>query len=103
MVNYRSFNDYESVVYLQHLNGLDVGDRQHGRQATTAMLGCVEAEWREQTKSFLSKPLESTGHLPYIGIAADKVSDNYNGRVPMLRIFRNGGERRRVVHRRMHH
>ena len=79
VVNYRAFNDFENLVYLQHLNGLDVGDWQHGRQAAAAMLGCAEAEWRQQMKLYLSTPLQSTGRVPYLGIAADKVSDNYNG------------------------
>ena len=47
VVNYRAFNDYENLVYLQDLNGIEVGDWQHGRQAAAAMLGCTEEEWRE--------------------------------------------------------
>jgi len=31
VINYRVFNDYENLVYLQDLNGIDVGDWQHGR------------------------------------------------------------------------
>ena len=66
VVNYRAFNDFENLVYLQHLNGVDVGDWQHGRQAAAAMLGIAAEEWQEQMQSFLSTPLTSTGHLPYM-------------------------------------
>ena len=79
VINYRAFNDYENLVFLQNLNGADVGDWQHGRQAAAQMLACAEEEWRQQMQFYLSTPLESTGHVPHIGIAADKVSDNYNG------------------------
>jgi len=76
VVHYRAFNDYENVVYLHYLNGLDVGDWQHGRQAAAAMLGCCQAEWEEQMGKFLSTESVATGHRPYLGIAADKVSDS---------------------------
>ena len=76
VVNYRAFNDFENIVYLQDLNGADMGDWQHGRQAAAAMLGCCEDEWQEQMCKFLSTRTLATGHRPCLGIAADKVSDS---------------------------
>ena len=30
-IHYRSFLDYESIVWLQHNNGMDVGDQLHSQ------------------------------------------------------------------------
>ena len=45
---YRAFLDYESIVHLQHSNGVELGDQQHGRQAAAEMLAVFYEDKLEQ-------------------------------------------------------
>jgi hypothetical protein len=72
---YRSFNDYEHIVYLQHENGTDVGDRHHGRHTAAAMLELIYNDEAAQTRAFMSARNAMTGARPSVGMAADKVCD----------------------------
>ena len=78
----------QSICFLQHENGLEVGDRLHGRQSASTALETIYAVQRDQTSLFLTTPNAHTKRRPYVGIAADKVCDKQfaswevaNGRV----------------------
>ena len=76
---YRAFLDYESIVHLQHSNGVELRDQQHGRQAAAEMLAVFYEDELKQMNEFLSSPNEFTGELPHVGEAADKVCDTQFG------------------------
>jgi hypothetical protein len=88
---HRAFLDYEHVVYLQHLNGVELGDRHHGRKAASTMLEFIYADEAVRTRHFMSSKNSMTGTIPFVGMAADKVCDKVfdqwevvNGRVNYL-------------------
>ena len=64
-----------SQVWLQHNSGQNVGDQLHSRNTSTKMLTIVYNVDRRVWSLYFSTPLEATGRLPHVGIAADKVSD----------------------------
>jgi hypothetical protein len=81
----------QNICFLQHENGLDIGDRLHGRQSASTALETIYTVQREQMTAFLTTPNVYTKRRPYIGEAADKVSDKQfaswepvNGRVNYL-------------------
>ena len=73
-IHYRSFLDYENIVWLQHNSGMDVGDQLHSRHTSVVMLDVVYRSDRQEYRIFLTTISPATGRLPQVGIAADKVS-----------------------------
>ena len=73
--HYRSFLEHENICFLQHENGLDIGDRLHGRKSAATALETIYTVQREQMSTFLTTPNAYTKRRPYVGTAADKVSD----------------------------
>lgn len=64
-----------SQVWLQHNSDQNVGDQLHSRNTSTKMLGIVYNVDRRVWSLYFPTPLEATGSLSHVGIAADKVSD----------------------------
>lgn len=62
-LHYRSFLDYENIVWLQHNNDLNVGDQLHQRQSSSAMIGTIYRTDRKTWIRFLSTPNKATGRL----------------------------------------
>ena len=73
--HYRSFLDYENLIWLAHCCGSEVGDQLHSRNTAASMLGVIYHTDRITIKTFISTPSAATGRLPQVGVAADKVSD----------------------------
>ena len=65
----------QSICFLQHENGLEMGDRLHGRKTAATALETIYAVQRDQMRLFLTTPNAYTKRRPYVGIAADKVCD----------------------------
>jgi len=73
--HYRSFLDYENLIWLAHCCGSEVGDQLHSRNTAASMLGVIYRTDRVTIKTFISTPSAATGRLPQVDVAADKVSD----------------------------
>jgi len=72
--HYRSFLQFEHEIYLQQLQGLDLGNRNHSRKTGRAMLLVIGELWMNDMKEFMATPNAFTGRLPYCGLTGDKVS-----------------------------
>ena len=75
VANYRSLLSYEYDVRLQVLNGLDMGNRQHSREAMKNIILCIGDVWLEDMRNHAQSRHPLTGHKGYIGTMADKVTD----------------------------
>jgi hypothetical protein len=74
-LHYRSFLDYENMVWLQHNNDVDVGDQLHQRSTSSLMISTIYKTDRQTWIASLSTPSKATGGLAHVGTAADTVFD----------------------------
>ena len=72
---YQSFLSFEHQVRCHHLNGCDVGNRQHSRKQMKEIVLCVGDLFLEDMKHAATSRHPLSGHLLYIGSMADKITD----------------------------
>ena len=82
-----SFYAFEELFMLLFAAGVDVGDVGHSRMTAREMNEAVAGFGRGQLKAFLELVSPITGHLPHLGVAADKLTD-LGGKQSQMAIFR---------------
>ena len=70
-----SYREYEQLVKLQHVNGLDMGNINHGRHACKEMILSSWQLGQNDIMEFMQTINPLTGRLPHIGVSADKLTD----------------------------
>ena len=83
MKNYilgRPYTDYESDVFLLKASGAEVGEMNHSRKFPAALRPYVTEVVHGRVVNYLTSPLEQTGHLPPVGLAADKGTYKHRSR-----------------------
>ena len=83
MKNYslgRPYTDFESDVLLLKQAGAEVGELNHSRKFPAALRPYVSKAVHRRVKEYMSTPMEQTGHLPVVGLAADKGTYKHRGR-----------------------
>jgi len=70
-----SYREYEHLLRLQAVNGLDMGNINHGRQACKEMVLMTWQLGLKEIKDFMGTTSTMTGRLPHLGVSADKLTD----------------------------
>ena len=70
-----SYRAYEHLIKLQKLNGLDMGNINHGRHACKEMLLSSWQHGLDEIMNYMKCINPCTGFLPHIGVSADKLTD----------------------------
>lgn len=72
---YQSFLSFEYQVRCHHLNGCDVGNRQHSRKQMKEIVLCIGDLFLADMKHAATSRHPLSDHLLYIGSMADKITD----------------------------
>ena len=67
----RSYLDYEGDVLCAKMNGVDVGELNHSRMFVPKLLGTLSTVTQNMFIRFFRTPMQKTGSLPPIAVAAD--------------------------------
>lgn len=70
----RPFTDFEQMMYLQSVNGVDLGEINHSVQFVRGFLPFVATKVKSNLNKFLSTRLPQTGHRPALNVLADKAT-----------------------------
>ena len=76
----RPFADFESSLFLQGLNGINIGNINHGKDFARNFLPHVADVVSRRVNKFISSPLLQTGHRPPLNISADKATYKHRTR-----------------------
>ena len=76
----RPYTDYESDVFLLKASGAEVGELNHSRMFPPAFRPYVTEVVHGRLVKYMTKPLEQIGHLPPVGLAADKGTYKHRSR-----------------------
>ena len=76
----RPFEDFEEQLYLQSVNGVDVGHMNHSSEFARSFMPYVAKTVKEQVNAFIETPLQQTGHRPLLNIQADKATYKHRTR-----------------------
>ena len=76
----RPFADFESSLFLQELNGINIGNINHGQDFARNFLPHVADVVSRRVNKFISWPLLQTGHRPPLNISADKATYKHRTR-----------------------
>ena len=76
----RPFADFESLLFLQELNGINIGNINHGQDFARNFLPHVAEVVSKRINQFISSPLQQTGHRPPLNVSADKATYKHRTR-----------------------
>lgn len=76
----RPFADFEELFYLQELNGVGIGNINHGQDFARNFLPFVAEVVSSRVNRFLSTPLIQTGDRPPLNISVDKATYKHRTR-----------------------
>ena len=76
----RPYSDYEYDVLMLKMSGAVVGELNHSRKFPAAFRGSVCQVVNSRVRRFVQTPLVQTGHLPPVGISADKGTYKHRSR-----------------------
>ena len=76
----RPYTDYQSDVFVLKKGGAVVGELNHSRKFPAAFRPFVVKVVHGRVKKYLQTPLKQTGHLPPVGISADKGTYKHRSR-----------------------
>ena len=94
MKNYifgRPYSDFETYVLLLKKSGAVVGELNHSWKFPAVFISSVKTVVNRRVKQFFSTPLLSTGHLPPIGVSADKATFKHRSRQFLSAVTINPG------------
>ncbi len=74
------FTDFENLIYLQSINGADVGNINHSNEFPRAFMPYVADVVKNRVNEFIQTPLMQTGHQPMLNISADKATYKHRTR-----------------------
>ena len=83
MKNYimgRPYSDFENDVLVSKLNGVTVGELNHGRKFPAALRPYVQEVVHKRVTKYLQTPLIQTGFLPPLCLSADKGTYKHRSR-----------------------
>ena len=83
MKNYhlgRPYSDYEYDVLMLKMSGSVVGELNHSRKFPAVFRSSVCKVVNKRSKNFIQTPLIQTGHLPCVGVSADKGTYKHRSR-----------------------